>query len=96
MTINQNVVASGGSNFALVQQAMGVTSTGNTATINQEGSLNTVRLGQTGVGQNKATIGQMGNGNVIDGPGTSEWVAGPMAVQNGTNNQMTVSQTARH
>ena len=72
---------------------MGVFSTGNKATINQEGSLNSVRLGQSGVGQNQATIGQTGNGNVIDGPGTSIYEVGPMAVQNGTNNQMTVSQT---
>ena len=95
ITINQNQTKGGSANYAQVEQAYpSGTSTLNKATIGQEGSRNSTRLSQTGVGNHMAMISQTGNNNVVQGPGTSLYEAGPMAVQTGDGNKMTVSQTS--
>ncbi len=95
ITINQNLTKDGSANYAQVQQAYpDGTSTGNKATLSQEGSRNATRLSQTGTGNQMAMISQTGNNNLVQGPGTSLYEAGPMAVQTGNGNQMTVSQTS--
>lgn len=95
ITINQNRTKSGSANYAQVEQAYpGGTSTLNKATLSQEGSRNTTRLSQTGTGNHIAMISQTGNNNLVQGPGTSLYEVGPMAVQKGIGNQMTVSQTS--
>jgi hypothetical protein len=95
VTINQNVTANGGNNYAQVEQAYpSGSSIDNSATVNQEGSSNSVRLSQTGAGGHLATIDQIGDGNVVKGPGTSLYEAGPMAVQNGHGHIMDVDQTS--
>jgi len=95
ITINQNVTTDGSANYAQVEQAFpSGTSTGNEATINQEGSRNVTRLGQTGTGNHMAMISQTGNNNLVQGPGTSTYETGPMATQTGDGNTMTVTQTS--
>ena len=95
ITISQNQTKDGSGNYAQVEQAyLDGTSTANKATIGQEGSRNTTRLSQKGVGNHMAMISQTGNNNSVQGPGTSLYETGPMAVQKGDGNQMTVSQTS--
>ena len=95
ITINQNQTNSGSGNYAQVEQAYpSGTSTLNKATLGQEGSRNTTRLSQTGTGNHMAMLSQTGNNNLVQGPGTSLYETGPMAVQKGDGNQMTVSQTS--
>ena len=95
ITISQNLTKDGTANYAQVEQAYpSGTSTGNKATIGQEGSRNVTRLGQTGTGNHVAMISQTGNNNLVQGPGTSLYEVGPMATQKGEGNKMTVSQTS--
>lgn len=86
ITQNTTYFDYGNTNIADIEQTGGV---GNTATIDQDYSANTAKLKQDGSG-NTATFKQLiGDGNVIKGLNSS-----PVALQQGTGNSLTVTQTS--
>ena len=97
-TINQNTTTNGRANLAEINQE---TSQFNQALVSQQGSFNRAGLLQTGVGSNSATVTQLGDKNVLNGPGIPllggyPFVSTPnsYALQNGTGNRLTVGQTS--
>lgn len=94
ITVNQNTLVGGQFNDALVEQIGG---TLNQALVNQQGSHNAAGLVQTGAGSNTATIGQTGDYNVVKGVGVymaPDYPSLSSALQNGSGNSMTVTQTS--
>lgn len=78
----------GNTNVAEIEQTGSQSGIGNTATINQDYSANTAKLKQDGH-NNLATINQvMGDLNVVKG------LSGPVALQQGDNNTLTVTQAS--
>jgi trimeric autotransporter adhesin len=92
-TINQNTTIGGGGNVgALVQgtPGAGTQSNGNAATLSQQGSFNQARLEQID-DLNTASITQTGNYNIVR---NVSGAVGSFAVQNGTSNTLTITQTS--
>jgi hypothetical protein len=89
ITQNTTYFDYGNSNVAEIEQTGSLSGVGNYATIDQDYSVNTAKLKQDGHG-NVATIKQLiGDGNVVKGLGSS-----PVALQQGDNNTLTVTQTS--
>jgi hypothetical protein len=88
ITQNTTYFDFGNSNVAEIEQTGGTLGAGNSATINQDYSVNTAKLKQDGQG-NMATITQLiGDGNVVKG------LSGSVAMQQGIDNTLTVTQNS--
>ena len=75
--------------MASIEQTGSLSGVGNHATIDQDYSANTAKLKQDGHG-NTATVTQLiGDYNVVKGLGSS-----PVALQQGNNNTLTITQTS--
>lgn len=89
ITQNTTYFDYGNTNVAEIEQTGGVSGMGNTATIDQDYSANTARLKQDGK-SNVATIKQLiGDSNIVKGLGSN-----PVALQQGNNNTLVVTQTS--